>query len=216
MKLLSMKMSVGVAVVAAIVGAATVGLAADQVQNWWRPLAAVAVVAFVAYILQQMLKIMKVMKHDLRWIAEKCSYIEKRMDAAAAKSGDICRHLQQVFLEFDADKNAGKTEEVKWWWVERRLRSLYEDFSNCRAMEKCSFEVVKKTWSMLQLEVKLRTLRDVVSWRHFGAEQLEDDDDMEHCLKNMQNAARFCSLWKPMQISELEQREVQSCFEKSS
>ena len=78
-------MAVGVAVIAAVVGGATVGLGGDQVQNWWRPLAAVAVVAFVAHILQQMLKIMKVTKHDLHWIAEKCSYIEKRMDAAAAK-----------------------------------------------------------------------------------------------------------------------------------
>ena len=64
------------------------------------------------------------------------------IDAAAAKSGDVCRHLQQVFLEFDVSLNEGQTVEMKWWWVERRLRQLYEDFSNCKVMEKRSYEVV--------------------------------------------------------------------------
>ena len=213
MKSFSMKMAVGVAVVAAIFGAGTVGIGVEQVQNAWRPVVAVATVGFVAYFLMKMLQIMQVMKSHMKWIADKCNYIEKRMDAAAAKSGDICRHLQQIFLEFNAEQNEGKTLEVKHWWVERRLRSLYEDFSNSKAMQKCSFEVVKKAWSMLQLEVKLRTLRDVVSWRHFGADYTEDDDDMEHCLKNMQTAFQYCSLWKPMELRELEQHEVQSIFE---
>jgi hypothetical protein len=73
----------------------------------------------------KMLQIMKKLKHELQWIGEKCTYIEQRIDAAAAKSGDICRHLQQVFLEFYPDRNEGKTDEVKWWWVERRLRQLF-------------------------------------------------------------------------------------------
>ena len=118
-----------------------------------------------------------------------------------------------MFLEFDAARNEGKTDEVKWWWVERRLRQLYEDFSNSKAMEKCSYEVVKKTWSMLQLECKMRTLRDVVSYRHFEAELLEDDEDMEWALKNMMKASVFCSFWHPMQVNAMEQHVTQSCFE---
>ena len=213
MQYLSMKQAVGVAVVAAIVGAATVGIGVEQVQDRWRPVAAVAVVAFVAYCLLKMLQIMKLLQYQTKWIGEKCSYMEKRMDAAAAKSSDVCRHLQQVFVEFDADKNGGKNEEMKFWWVERRLRAVYEDFSNCRAMEKCSFEMVKKTWSMLQLEVKLRSLRDVVAWKHFGGHHEGEVHDMEHCLKNMEIAARICTFWQPMKLNELQQHEAQSCFE---
>jgi hypothetical protein len=210
---LSMKMVVGVAVVAAFVGGAIVGFEAPTLWSNWQPIAASAVVAFVGYILMKMLQIMKKLKHELQWIGEKCTYIEQRIDAAAAKSGDICRHLQQVFLEFDAARNEGKTDEVKWWWVERRLRQLYEDFSNSKAMEKCSYEVVKKTWSMLQLECKMRTLRDVVSYRYFEAELLEDDEDMEWALKNMMQASVFCSFWHPMQVNAMEQHVTQSCFE---
>ena len=81
-----------------------------------------------------------------------------------------------MFLDFDEAANAGKTLAVRWWWVERRLRGLYEDFSNSKAMEKCNYEVVKKTWSMMQLECKMRTLRDAVAYRHFG-EPLGDDDE---------------------------------------
>ena len=62
----------------------------------------------------------------MRWVAEKCSYIEQRIDGASAKSEDICRHLQQIFLEFDAEKHAAKTKESKLWWVGRGLRQLYE------------------------------------------------------------------------------------------
>jgi hypothetical protein len=36
----------------------------------------------------KMLQIMKKLKHELQWIGEKCTYIEQRIDAAAAKSGE--------------------------------------------------------------------------------------------------------------------------------
>ena len=213
-----MKIAVLVAVVAVVAASAGVATArVEQVQAFlvkhFRPLVEVHAAAFVAYFLVRMLKVMKMMKNSMKWIADKCTYIEQRIDAAAAKSGDVCRHMQQVFLEFDEAANHGLTVEVKWWWVERRLRQLYEDFSNSKAMEKCSYEVVKKTWSMLQLECKMRTLRDVVSYRHFEAELLENDEDMDWALKNMVKAAKYCTFWRPMQISELEQHEVQSCFE---
>lgn len=229
-----MKMAGGVAVVAAVVGAATVGISQEVVQNWLKPIVAVVVVAFAAHILLKMLQIMQDLQQDLKWIlfecshiekrnaalscdlkwvAEKCSHIERRMEAAAAGSGDMCRHLQHVLLEFNADLLAGNEEAVKWWWVDRRLRALYEDFSNCKAMEKCNFAMVKTAWSLLQLEVQMRTLRDVVRFRHSGRELTEPEEDMERCLKNMQNAAQFCSFWQPMEVQCMEQHEVQSCFE---
>ena len=58
---------------------------------------------------------MKQLVYELQWIAEKCKYIEKRMDAAAAKSADVCRHLQQVFLEFDWELNEAQTVQIIWW-----------------------------------------------------------------------------------------------------
>jgi hypothetical protein len=208
---LNMKMALGVAVVAALLGGTIAGLGVETVKNHLLPIGAGAAAVFVAYCLLKMLKLMKQMKDELHWISEKCRYIEKRIDAAAAKSGDVCRHLQQVFLEFDADLNQGQTMEMKWWWVERRLRQLYEDFSNCKAMEKCSYGVAKKTWSMLQLEVKMR--RDTVAYRHFAEPLGEDDEDMEWALKNMNEAMKYCFFWKPMQLSELEQHTAESCYE---
>jgi hypothetical protein len=63
---LSMKMVVGVAVVAALVGGATVGFEAQALWSNWQPIAASAVVAFVGYILMRMLQIMKKLKHELQ------------------------------------------------------------------------------------------------------------------------------------------------------
>ena len=201
-----------VAVIAAVGGAAGVA-GVERLWNNWMAIGGGALAAFAVFVGIKLLQKLKQIVCELQWIAEKCRYIEKRIDHAAARSGDVCRHLQQVFLEFDVSLNEGQTVEMKWWWVDRRLRQLYEDFSNCKAMEKCSYEVVKKTWSMLQLEVKMRTLRDVVSYRHFEAELLEDDEDMEWALKNMNSALQYCSFWHPMQINALENHVVQSSFE---
>jgi len=213
MQFKSMKMAALVAVVAATVGGATVGIGVETLWNNWRTAAEVLVVAFAAYATMKMLKVMEKVVDELQWISEKCKYIEQRMDAAAAKTADVCRHLQQVFLEFDLELNEAQTVEMKWWWVERRLRQLFEDFSNCKAMEKCSYGVVKKTWSMLQLEVEMRTLRDTVAYRHFAEPLGEDDEDMEWALKNMNGAMKYCFFWKPMKLSELEEHVAESCYE---
>jgi hypothetical protein len=101
MQFKSMKMAALVAVVAATVGGATAGIGVETLWNNWRTAAEVIVVAFAAYAAMKMLKVMEKVVDELQWIAEKCKYIGKRMDAAAAKSADVCRHLQQVFLEFD-------------------------------------------------------------------------------------------------------------------
>ena len=84
-----------VAVMAASAGVATAGV--EQVQallvKRWRPLVEVHAAAFVAYFLVKMLKVMKKVKNSVDCIADKCTYIEKRIDAAAAKSGAVCRHM---------------------------------------------------------------------------------------------------------------------------
>ena len=215
MKVANTKLAVVATVMAAIAGGASLGV--EQLKSFLvqhgRLLAEGPAAAFVAYILMKMLQIMKNMKHNMKWIADKTTYIEQRIDAAAARSGDICRHMQQVFLDFDEGKKVGKGVAMRWWWVERRLRELYEDFSNSKAMEKCSYEVVKKTWSMMQLECRMRALRDVVSQKHFGVPLGDDEDNMEWALKNMMKAGKYCYFWRPMKVSELEQHEVQSCFE---
>ena len=213
MQFKSMKMAGLVAVIAATLGGATASFGVETLWNNWRAIGGGVLVAFAVCVAIKMLKIMMQAVDELQWIAEKCKYIEKRLDAAAAKSTDVCRHLQQVFLEFDLELNEAQTVEMKWWWVERRLRQLFEDFSNCKAMEKCSYGVVKKTWSMLQLEVKMRTLRDVVAYRHFAEPLGADDEDMEWALKNMAEAMKFCYFWSPMKLAELDEHTAESCFE---
>jgi len=212
MKHLTLQMVVAAAIVAGMLGGATVGFGRKKL-TYWKPIAGGAITAFAAFVAINLLQMMQKMKTDIHWIADKCGYIEGRIDGAAAKSGDVCRHLQQVFLEFDPGKNAAKTVQSKFWWVERRLRQLYEDFGNSKAMKNCSHEVVKKTWSTLQLDVKTRTLRSVVALRHFGENGCEEFKVMEWALKNMEAAATQCSFWKPMELNLLEQHEVQSCME---
>ena len=212
MRHLTLQMVVAAAIVAGMLGGAAVGFGRKKL-TYCRPIAGGALTAFAAFVAINFLQMTQKMKTDIHWIADTCSYIEVRIDKAAAKSGDVCRHLQQVFLEFDPGKNAAKTVESKFWWVERRLRQLYEDFGNSKAMKNCSHEVVKKTWSMLQLDVKMKTLRGVVALKHFGEKGNEDLKGMEWALKNMEAAETQCSFWKPMELNLLEQHEVQSCME---
>ena len=167
MKLVSMqmagwKMAVAGAVVAAIAGAGVAGVLPVSVQQHWKPAAGVAFSCFVAYSLMKIMEYIEYIEMDLQWIGEKCTYMERRVDSGLAKHGDVCRHVQQLFEEFDEGKNEGKTQESKWWWVERRLRSLFEDFSNSKAMEKSSFEEVKQSWSLLQMLAFINVLFLVV------------------------------------------------------
>ena len=93
MKLLGMKISFVVAVDAALAGVTIAGV--EQVQALlvnWRPLVGGPAAAFVAYFLVKILQITKHLTHNVKWIADKCPYIEQRIDAAAAKSGGVCRH----------------------------------------------------------------------------------------------------------------------------
>ena len=212
MRHLTLKVVVAAVIVAGMLGGATAGFGRKKL-TYLKPIAGGSITAFAAYVAINVLHMLQRMKTDMRWVAEKCSYIEQRIDGASAKSEDICRHLQQIFLEFDAEKHAAKTKESKLWWVERGLRKLYEDFSNSKAMQNCSYEVVKKTWSMLLLNVKIKTLRNAVALRHFGEKDGEEYKGMEWALKNMEAAVGQCSLWTPMELNVLENHQVQSCFE---
>ena len=133
MKHLTLQVVVAAAVVAGMLGGATVGFGRKKL-TYWKPIAGGAITAFAAFVAIKLLQMMQKLKTDLHWIADKCTNIEQRTDGTAAKSGDICRHLQQVFIDFDARTNAANTVVSKFWWVERRLRQLYEDFSNSKTM----------------------------------------------------------------------------------
>lgn len=162
MKLLSMKKAVVVAVVAAIVGVGAVCAHPELVQQHWKPAAVVAFISCAAYSLMKIMEYMEYIEMDLQWIGEKCTYMKRRVDSGLAKSGDVCRHVQKLLEEFNEDMNEGKTKASKWWWVERRLRCHFEDFSNSKAMEKSSFEEVKKSWNMLQMLAFIEVLFLVV------------------------------------------------------
>ena len=114
MKIVNMKMAVVAAVMAALAGGASLGV--EQLKSLLvqhgRVLAGGHAAAFVAHFLMKTLQIMKHLKHNVKWIADKCAHVEQRVDAAAAKRGNVCRHMQKVFLEFDEAANPGLTVEV--------------------------------------------------------------------------------------------------------
>ena len=67
--------------------------------------------------------------------------------------------------------------------------------------------------------MKLRTLRDVLlmvgGLKLVEGEVVPADGEgaAAHALKNMEAAQNYCSLWKPMPISDLENYAVQNCFD---
>ena len=112
MRHLTLQMIVAAVIVAGTLGGAIAGFGRKKL-TYSKPIAGGSITASAAYVAINVLRMLQRMKTDLRWLAEKCSYLEQRIDGASAKSGDICRHLQQIFLEFDAEKHAAKTKESK-------------------------------------------------------------------------------------------------------
>ena len=166
---------------------------------------------FAAIAVRSSMQIKK-MEKRLAFIGEKCCYMEKRMDAGAAKVSDVCRHLQQMFEEFDEDVNEGRTVEAKWWWVQRRIRSVFEDFCCSATMLRMDFTQVKAVWSLLQMEVKLRVCRDIVASRYYEQND-EETAALEHCMKNMVKASNYSEFWRPMTVGAFEMYEATSGLE---
>ena len=164
--------------------------------------------AYAVLFAMKLLEVMKKMQHTCSFIGEKCNYIEKRMDAAGGKISDLCRHMQQMFEEFDEGLNEGPDVESKWWWVQRRIRSIYEDFCRNRTMQTVGFSSLKSTWSLLQMEVKLRVCRDIMALRYYavpGEPMDEEWSSLEHCLKNILKASKYCEFWRPMSFKDFEE-----------
>lgn len=210
-----MKMAVAIAVFAVGCGCGGIAASAEMVEI----VKQIGVLAFGVFAVVYLLKMFKMVKHlkeECSFIAEKCSYMEKRMDAGNARIGDLCRHMVQVFEEFDEDLNEAKDEASKWWWVQRRMRNLYEDFCCSANMHGVAFQSVKHLWSLLQLEVKLRTRRDLVACRYFavpGADLTAEHAVLEHCMKNIEKASQHCEFWRPMPMYVFEAYEASSGFE---
>lgn len=206
MELCSTSMAVAIAGMAVVFG-----VPAAMMPEIVKVVVAFAVAAFAVVFALKIFKLVKKMEHHCEFIAEKCSYMEQRMDAGAARIADVCRHMQQIFEEFDEDKNEAKDVESKWWWVQRRFRQLYEDFCSSRTMQFMSFASMKATWSLLQLEVKLRLCRDLVAVRFYAdpaAEMDEEQAALEHCMKNMIKAEDWCEYWRPMSMQDFESYEA--------
>ena len=119
-------------------------------------------------------------------------------------------------VEFDEEVNEAKDVESKWWWVQRRVRQVYEDFCSTHSMQSMSFASVKAIWSLMQLEVKLRVCRDLVAFRFFavpGAEVPEDQASLEHCMEKMMKAEGLCEYWRPMSMQDFETYEAHTGME---
>ena len=201
-----MKMAVAIAGFAVVCGSP-----AAWMPETVKVIAGFAFGAFVVVFAVKVLNLLKKMKQQMEFIAEKCSYMEQRMDAAAAKTSDVCRHVQRIFEEFDEDSNEGVSVESKWWWVQRRMRAVCEDFCSSRTMESMNFISVKATWSLLQLEVKLRVCRDLIACRFYAdpADNFsEEQAGLEHCLKNMMKANEYCEYWRPMSLQHFDTYEA--------
>ena len=162
----------------------------------------------VAWALKKVMENMGHMLEMMQVVVEKCTYMEARMDKGAGKVSDCTRHLQKTFEDFDEGLNSGGTMKEKWWWVCRRVRDTYEDFTGALMQKGCSFKSLTGAWSLVLLEVYLRTCRDLAAVRYATMEHMEIDEDelaaLQNAMKNFANAAANCSLWTPWEIELLE------------
>ena len=210
-----LKMFVKAAAVASI--AVVAGMQIDQMQAlqflqaFKVELGAGAAVAVAVVVIVKLLKHMQCMEEMVQTLVEKCSYMEQRMDKAQGKVSDVCRHLSRTFADFDPAANYAVTLKEKWWWVCRRVRDCYEDFSGALMEKGLTFEGCTGAWSLLCLEVYLRCCRDVAALR-FAADCGEEVDPEElysgeNALQNfeaVQNFPDICSFWSPLNMQMLE------------
>lgn len=209
-----MKASLAVAVLAVVAGwvcsgAVSKGLAATGFYGV--ALAAAAVAVFRIWRLT-----IKVLQ-NLEICAEKLTYMEHRMDKAEAHISDVCRHLTQMFVDFDPLKNPG-VGASKWWWCSRRVRDLYAAFGASMMEKGALMQHIDIVWKLMQLEVYLRACRDLVQERinklHYP-EQYYEEAELSYlqAVKNMLEGKGKIDLWQPMELADVQILDVGSPWE---
>lgn len=133
------------------------------------------------------------------------------MDKGAGKVSDCCRHLQQTFENFDEDLNSGGTLQEKWWWVCRRVRDIYEDFTGALMQKGLQYKSCQGAWALVCLEVYFRCCRDLAAVRYAVLQKEEYDAEelasLQNALKNYGTAAQhagLCSFWNPLDLELLD------------
>ena len=194
-----MYMKVSIAVAAIAVLASCWSLQEQNGAGWPFAAAAFAVaVAGVGLGVWRAWRLALKMMRSLSTCAEKLTYMEHRMDKGHAHVGDICRHLKQVFAEFDLQLNQGNGDQ-KWWWVSRRVRDLYEALGGSLMEKNADMQAVEQIWGLINLEVYLRCCRDLVANRFCKVKSPADYDEVaeelfSHALQNIQPFGSLCRL----------------------
>lgn len=210
-----LKMFVGAAAVASIAVVASMQIGQMQalqfLQAFKVELGAGAAMAVAVAVIAKLLKHMQCMEQMVQVLVEKCSYMEARMDKGAGKVSDVCRHLSRTFADFDPAANYAGSLKEKWWWVCRRVRDCYEDFSGALMEKGLNFEGCTGAWSLLCLEVYLRCCRDVAAFRFaaYSGDEVDAEElySAENALNNFEvvgGSPDICSFWTPLDMQLLE------------
>ena len=204
--------SYAAAIVVAVIAVAAV-LKGETVMEF----AAFAGLAFAAVVGVKALQTMKYMETMMEVVVQKCTYMEARMDKGAGRAQDVCRHMSQTFADFEEKVNSGFTLKEKWWWVCRRVRDTYEDFTGALTQKGLEYKAMTGAWSLVCLEVYLRCCRDIAAIRFavMNGEEIDEDEKagLENALKNfavVAACAELCSFWAPLEMEYLEAFEPSS------
>ena len=207
--------SYAAAIVVAVIAVAAV-LKGETVMEF----AAFAGLAFAAVVGVKALQTMKYMETMMEVVVQKCTYMEARMDKGAGRVQDVCRHMSQTFADFEEKVNFGHTLKEKWWWVCRRVRDTYEDFTGALMQKGLQYKAMTGAWSLVCLEVYLRCCRDIAAIRFaaMSGEEIDEDEKagLENALKNfavVAECAELCSFWVPLEMELLEAFEPSSGVE---
>ena len=205
---------------AAAIVVAVIAVAAALKGETVMEFAAFAGLAFAAVVGVKALQTMKYMETMMEVVVQKCTYMEARMDKGAGRVQDVCRHMSQTFADFEEKVNFGHTLKEKWWWVCRRVRDTYEDFTGALMQKGLQYKAMTGAWSLVCLEVYLRCCRDIAAIRFaaMSGEEIDEDEKagLENALKNfavVAECAELCSFWAPLEMELLEAFEPSSGVE---
>ena len=205
---------------AAAIVVAVIAVAAALKGETVMEFAAFAGLAFAAVVGVKALQTMKYMETMMEVVVQKCTYMEARMDKGAGRVQDVCRHMSQTFADFEEKVNFGHTLKEKWWWVCRRVRDTYEDFTGALMQKGLQYKAMTGAWSLVCLEVYLRCCRDIAAIRFaaMSGEEIDEDEKagLENALKNfavVAECAELCSFWVPLEMELLEAFEPSSGVE---